>query len=233
METYPAAVLLAVGAGAAHGRPWPAVVVGFSAVAAFGLVAARWAAWPADPGRPPRPSLGQRLGPPSWRFSDSWASNVTAVGAVLTAVVVSGLAAPAGRYVSPPGVAALAVFWGFLVVLAPFVYSATSSPVTPPGSPLPSGGGLALEGTVGAFLVSSAITVWAVLGQFATLALLVADLTGPRGVFRMALVVLVAAAAMLVRYAWCSILWVVEAQVAHEQRVAASGPAARPGWSIL
>jgi hypothetical protein len=106
----------------------------------------------------------ERLGDATWSFSDSWASNLTAVGAILTAVLAetetlfssdgttTHLASP-GQYV------ALSLVFGLLLLVAPFAYNATKVERKVGQNEVQA------QGLVVAFLLASAITLWAVLGQ--------------------------------------------------------------------
>src|ERR1700736_1877403 len=62
------------------------------------------------------------MGKPQWDFSKSWASSLTAVGALLGTI----LAAAGGGLTSNKTNAGLNVFFGVLVLIAPLVYSATA-----------------------------------------------------------------------------------------------------------
>src|SRR5919202_5922279 len=110
MPSGPWVWLLAVGG---HGRsvPWETIVVLATAALSAGLVVARWLRWPRSS---PRPPLDQEVGPVNFRFSESWASTVTGVGAFLTAVAASNVLPPEGRYMSLGGFMVLTLMFGFL-----------------------------------------------------------------------------------------------------------------------
>ena len=107
--------------------------------------------------------LGDRMGPPNWDFSKSWGSSFTVLGAVLgTIVAAKGVIPDQPKFLTQPGgYAALNLAFGLIIVLAPFLYRALSSPV-PVGGAEPQ-----YEGYVWSFLVCTLLTVWAVLGQLA------------------------------------------------------------------
>jgi hypothetical protein len=65
--------------------------------------------------------------PVDWSFKESWASTITAVGA-LFATIVSSTALPAATEVPKATWAGISFFFGVLVVVAPLVYAAFSKP---------------------------------------------------------------------------------------------------------
>lgn len=220
-------------AGAASLPPWGTVIVAVAAAVAGCLVAARWVLWP-DPST--RPDLGQRIGPASWSFGDSWASTLTAFGAILGALLLTMVLPESGRYTTVRTVALLDLIFGFLVVLAPFVYAATGSPVTlPPVSP-DTTPVVSYEGRALTFLVAAAITLWAALGEIATLVLASAELSFPGALFFVFATVLLAVAALMLAYAWRSIRAVLEVQREYEVLLAVEPslvPSGRPRWTAL
>src|ERR671930_2559715 len=71
--------------------------------------------------------LTSRLGPPNWDLSKSWGSNITVFGALLGTLLTSG-ALPEQPSIPKPTYAGLNVLFGVLVLVAPFIYTATQSP---------------------------------------------------------------------------------------------------------
>lgn len=145
--------------------PWAALTIGISAVFAVavssvGLIGSIQ-------------QLGQlsslRLGPPNWDFSNSWASTFTTVGALLGTVLSAGILSNP-RLMSSNGYAGCNLFFGGLVVIAPFVFTATRS--VDPTQPAPDGSGVAYDGTAWFFVISSAVTLWAVIGELWVMMLL-------------------------------------------------------------
>lgn len=208
---------------------------------ALALVVLRFAVWTPDPST--RPALGHRLGPTKWMLSSSWASTVTLFGAILDGLLISQvLPFDAGIRLSGRDLILLSLVFGFVVVLAPFVYSATASrPSVPGGAPPdgmpPAGTGMppVPEGSVGTFLIATALTMWAAFGQLATLGFAGGELSGDSAVFYVLIVVLAIVALLMVRYSWVSIRWVLEDQAEHERRMTVAGApgAARPAWKLL
>jgi hypothetical protein len=110
-------------------------------------------------------TLRSEMGGTKWKFSDSWASSLTAVGAVLGTVLSAKLLSENARFVSDKGFTALNLLFGGLVVLSPFVYAAIQRLYNDP----PSADGPEYVGPVWAFFISAVLTTWAVLGELATL----------------------------------------------------------------
>lgn len=221
------------GPAATSPPPWGTIIVVVTALVALIVVLARWAFW--GPDRSTRPTLNQHVGPANWSFSESWGSTLTTFGSVLGMILLSSVLPDQGRYASARTVALVDLLFGFLVVLAPFVYNATS--VRVPSAAGPDGSEVTYEGTTLTFLISSTITLWAALGQALTTALIAAELA-PRGAaFYLFAAVLAAVAVLMASYAWRSTRWVLEVQAGHEARVLALTADAprprRPTWTLL
>lgn len=105
-----------------------------------------------------------------WDFSKSWASNLTALGGVLSVVfaakILPGQATTASTAIKPAfasanGYTALSLFFTILIVLAPFIYVALRS--------IPSGKkGIERRVAAVALLAACWLTLWAVIGQLTT-----------------------------------------------------------------
>jgi hypothetical protein len=108
------------------------------------------------------PKFRWQVGDVKWDFTKSWASTLTAVGALLGTTLSAGsiLGGAAGK--SEFG--GLNLLFGFMVVLAPLFYQTTryvrAGKFTTDG-PNP--------GMVWSFLIANALTFWAVLGEVATI----------------------------------------------------------------
>jgi len=69
---------------------------------------------------PSRIPLGKRVGPVNFDFSKSFASTITALGALLATVLASkGVVVISHRHLDSVSYAALSLFFGILVVIAP------------------------------------------------------------------------------------------------------------------
>ena len=137
-----------------------------------------------------------------WSFTQSWASNITALGAILgTVLAASGWVSQTLSEFSTTQFAGLSLFFGALVLLAPLAYSAMRREVDAEDAP----GTDFQYGSYGGLLLAALLTTWAVLGQLSTLAILLwnADL---QFLAQLGLgVVLIAALCILVTYIWRSI----------------------------
>lgn len=111
--------------------------------------------------------MRDEMGLPMWDYSKSWASNLTAAGAILgSALTVMVL--PESTYILSKSIyLALSYLFLGLATLAPFIYNSIRKPLVSQ-TPDASGSTLTYHGYVILFLVSSMLTVWAVLGQLAT-----------------------------------------------------------------
>lgn len=107
-----------------------------------------------------------KLGPPGWRFSESWASSLTAILALFHALFAQNLLS-ADSFMPKADYAALSAMFGALVLAAPLVYLATAR--------LKEGTELQLQGLVAGFVVGAFLVLWAVIGQLLLTALLAVD----------------------------------------------------------
>lgn len=143
--------------------------------------------------------LRKRMGPTNYDFSASWASTITVVGALLGAILAANnVVPPQTRYLGHSTYAALSLVFGVLVVLAPFVYRATSVPV-----PVTDKYGLTdtqYQGFVAGFLAATLLTVWGVVGEVVTILLLFGEVQESRGVFTLLLVLVSASVVLIVVY---------------------------------
>jgi hypothetical protein len=185
------------------------------------------------------------MGPANWDFSKSWASNITVIGALLGTIISAGVL-PAQTSLPKATYAGLNLFFGALILVAPFVYTATQKEVRPdnPGGPQEP----RYEGRVCWFVVASGLTLGAVLGELATIFLLFRDIqTGgsmPQAAIWFLAVVMAFACVLAGLYGFRSIRATLKDQSEQEQRrqaladeaLAGRGPAGVPGlrsWSIL
>jgi heme/copper-type cytochrome/quinol oxidase subunit 2 len=151
-------------------------------------------------------TLSSRLGPANWDFSKSWASNITVVGALLGTILSAGVL-PDATTVSKATYAGLNLFFGVLILIAPLVYTSTQNAVlVHRRSPEKEA---QYQGYVVAFLVSSAITLWAVVGELVTVLLLFREIrTGnsiPEAAVWVMGAIVVVACALISLYAWRTI----------------------------
>jgi uncharacterized membrane protein YecN with MAPEG domain len=107
------------------------------------------------------------FGPANWDYSQSWASTLTVVGALLGTVLSAGVLPDELDLFTKAGYAGLNIFFGMLVLFAPLVYAAFQKRLLPDKDGVPQ-----YEGTVRAFAVASVATLWGVFGELVTVGLL-------------------------------------------------------------
>ena len=148
---------------------WPLliVIIGFGSAALFfgGLATAvarkKGLSW-----------LGKSAPSPKWSF-ESWATHLTAVGALLGTVLGTASLPETPTQIDKTSLVALSLLFGALVVVAPFVFEAIQRPTQPTSAESEGGSGF-----VGVLLLSCAITFGAVIGEIVTLGLASWEITG-------------------------------------------------------
>ena len=108
---------------------------------------------------------------PAWTLSDSWVTNIAGAGAVLG--TVSNSLGALQSVISPSaaiGVTILFIVFGGAAAIAPLVYAATAKKEAEELAQM--------IGSVWGFLLAAATTLVAVMGEIATVALLVAQVSG-------------------------------------------------------
>jgi len=111
--------------------------------------------------------LKKPVGPATFSFNDSWASTLTAVGAILGTTLSTGDVFSTDF--DKATFAGLNLLFGTLIVVAPFFYTAVSKGTVIDDGSTTGAKKTVYQGYVVAFLVSAAITLWAVLGELVTL----------------------------------------------------------------
>jgi hypothetical protein len=184
------------------------------------------------------------MGPANWDFSKSWASNITVIGALLGTIISAGVL-PAQTALPKATYAGLNLFFGALILVAPFVYTATQKEVPhdrQDGPQEPS-----YEGRVCWFVAGSGLTLGSVLGELATIFLLFRDIqTGgsmPQAAIWFLAVVMAIACVLAGLYGFRSIRATLKNQSEQRQQrqesedEALGGPAPQQAglqaWSIL
>jgi hypothetical protein len=152
-------------------------------------------------------SMADPMGLPNWDFSQSWASTFTTVGAVLNGVISSQALPASPAALSRQSYAGLGVLFATLVVLAPCLYNFLRKLDRKAWQ---------YHGRVWTFILAGVMTVWAALGQFATIAVLFDEirLAGylPDAPVRLLQSILVVGAVGLTFYALSTIRSTVEEQ---------------------
>ena len=147
------------------------------------------------------------IGNIGWNFSDSWATNLTTIGAILGTVASAGLLPDEPMLLGKEAYAGLNLFFGSLVVLAPFLFVATARL------------GLAedkksqqRDGYAKWFVISAALTLAAVIGELFTLAALLIDgfLRGTSALLIVIVGLVIAVGGFFVLvHAWRTIPWTI------------------------
>lgn len=109
-------------------------------------------------------------------FKTSFASTLTAVGALLGTIIAAGVLPENTVNLSKDAFTALNLLYGVAIVAAGIVYLAAQKSVWVPKTDDPKTEVRKQQGFVGLFLVATTITVWAVLGELWTTWLLVDEL---------------------------------------------------------
>jgi hypothetical protein len=176
-----------------------------------------------------------KLGGVRWDFASSWATNITTVGAILGTIVAGGILPEQGLLLSAGEIAGLSLAFGTVAVLAGFFYTVFQQPVVlADGEPV-------RQGYVRPFLIAAAATVVAVIGELATLSLLLVDawLQGTdAGLVLILLILVLVATALVLRHVWSTIGWtllnLVTAQPALRAGPGERAPAVQArSWSLL
>jgi hypothetical protein len=157
--------------------------------------------------------LTELMGKGQWEFSKSWATNITILGSLFCTIIAQDTD-DALKY------AGLSVFFGVLVVVSPLVYNAASQPHTKHNA----NGDEEIQylSPLWAFLISATLTLWAVLGQLATVITLLTSVALKTSlsysVTSLLLVCMVLATALVVIYGYKTIIWTVREQVSPEAK---------------
>jgi hypothetical protein len=159
------------------------------------------------------------FGPANWSYSESWATSLTLVGALLGTVLGAGVLPEKLDLFSKAGYSAFNVLFGMLVLVAPLVYAAAQRrmPDADDGTPQ-------YQGTTWAFGWASVATLWGVFGELATVGLLFREIEKDGGL-----------ATVLVWSSWAvlgAIALVVVAYCMKRMRLILESPPAPPGTGL-
>jgi len=143
------------------GQGWSDKILIISAIAAVAIVLAAY------PLKSDSADWRRRMGPANWDFTKSWAVNLTVFFAAVGTIFAANLL--------PDGIdsnltrtfAALNVLFGIAALLGPFIYIVLQRrvPVTRTAG-RGTTGDAQYQGTLAGFLLGTAVTLWAVLGEF-------------------------------------------------------------------
>lgn len=182
---------------------WPLIVPFFIALALVLSAAV------SRPGK-----LGHLLGGPDWSFTGSWASTITAIGGLLTLALGAGLLpegtgenpdAAGARRITDVDVVGLSLMFGVLLVVAPFLFLATTKRF----------GANKYFGRVFGYWTSSLATLTAVFGQLIVLESLVIPMIRDANAIDRSLeivlgITVIVAGIAVATYAYRTMIWTVD-----------------------
>jgi len=182
--------------------------------------------------------LYAEMGLPTWTFTGSWASNLTVASGVLNTTLGVTVLPEQTYYLNKSTYIALNILFVGIAGLAPVVYNFTRRMVENPNAL--DGTGVEYRGRVIYFLIASAVTLWAVLGQLGMQTLTVFELheggSIPKSVFVTLLLVLALLTILLIIYAVYTICKTAMTQTIEElrsNRAVMRAEAAAAGLSVL
>ncbi|OLC65705.1 MAG: hypothetical protein AUG06_10935 [Actinobacteria bacterium 13_1_20CM_2_65_11] len=175
------------------------------------------------------------VGPANWDFAKSWGTNVAIFGSLIGTFFQNQIVANP-VFVPVPGYPLLSVLFALLALVAPAAFLALSQV-----NPVKNKGALEIQsqGSARGFLVAMLLTLWAALGQLATLGALTFEVmnSGKSSVATVVLAIILSAAAVtVVAYAWRTAKPLLMHQKAASDLVAVAGATddtALPAWSLL
>jgi hypothetical protein len=202
------------------------LIVGSAVISAL-LVIVRWITLPGK--------FSDRLGTVDWSFGDSWASTLTTVGALLGTILATATIPDDAQPLSGTALGGLNLLFGAIALMAPILFSAFLRAIPPEDAATePS-----LQGYVGAFLGAALLTVWATLGELATVSILLREL--PKGTLvswasTVFLVIVLLSAILVAIYAWTSMRYVILFKAKGESAAIGTRSISRSApkrWSLL
>lgn len=177
-----------------------------------------------------RNGFGGAVGTVDLDFSKSFATTLTAIGALLGTILSAGLLDDATPGISKEGFQALNLTFGVLVLVAPLVYLLFQRQVTTEtrrGNPPKSTKETHYQGKAWALLLAGGITLWAVLGEIVTIYLLLEQLNAAGEISSTAIMIMQVAvgigAILAVAYSWRKLRWIVEAAAGEPAPALAGG----------
>ncbi len=208
-----------------------------SLIAAVLLMGLRFALLGGDPDQKVR--LLTPVGPANFDFTKSFASIITAVGALLTTFLAAkGIVTAQKPHLTPADYALLSVFFAALVAVAPVAFGGLSKtmPVVNPQAPHdkqakaadPDGkdakvvaNDVQSQGYAIGFLIAGTLTVWGVLGQLGTMLTFATDVQAATEFTALFVSVIALGMVLVAIYVWRSIYAVLTVQVKrHAHRAA-------------
>jgi hypothetical protein len=171
------------------------------------------------------------FGPANWDYSESWATSLTLVGALLGTVLGAGVLPDKLDLFSKAGYSGFNVLFGMLVLVAPLVYVAAQRRIKGAVDKTPQ-----YHGTTWAFGLASVATLWGVFGELATVGLLFREIEKAGGLGTALVLVSWAILGVIVlvaiAYSWKRMRLILESPPAAEG-TGVAGPDTAGAWSLL
>ncbi|MDX6581004.1 MAG: hypothetical protein QOI10_188 [Solirubrobacterales bacterium] len=175
-------------------------------------------------------ALTEPLGTLDLGFSASFASTLTAVGALLGTIIAAGVLPEDTVNLSKDAFTALNLLFGVAIIVSGVVYAALQRAVWVDSETVPLQQERKLQGYVGPFLISCLITVWAVFGELWVTWLLIDELGQGDGFTGLAVTVfrilLLVGAVAMIFYTLRRIQSIVKSKQTKPGATAAFGPPA-------
>lgn len=175
--------------------------------------------------------FGGDVGSVNLDFSKSFATTMTAIGALLGTVLSAGLVDDSTGGISKEGFQALNLTFGVLILVAPLVYMLFQKQVTTTKTAGEDPNKRTTEthyaGKTWALLLASTITLWAVIGEIVTIYFLLGQLDASGDVSSTAITIMQAALAagalLAAAYSWRKLRWIVETAAGGDAPALAGG----------
>ena len=178
-----------------------------------------------------------KLGPPDWSFSDSFATNVTVVGALLATILAANAIPKVPTTLPATSFATLDLFFGTLVLIAPVLFAALSGSETviDPNDPDKKKKIAQKQGIVLGFLLAAIGTAWGAIGQVVTVFYLFREIEDAGFLPQIALQIFQAAFAVgagaMILYLVRGVKATLNIPVMVSRSI--NAPGALPRWSLL
>jgi hypothetical protein len=171
-----------------------------------------------------RGKFGGEIGSLDLDFSKSFATTLTALGALLGTLLADDVVGEATSSISKQGFQTLNLTFGVVIVLAPITYLIAQRTITKTEDGKPK---THYVGKTWALLLASAVTLWAVLGEIYTTFLLLDELAGSGDIEAAAVTIMQVGigigAVLACAYSWRKLRWIVETAAGGDAPALAGG----------
>jgi hypothetical protein len=178
--------------------------------------------------------LTRHMGPTSWDFTKSWASNLTIIGSLVSTLLVAGALPEKTHHLSKQQFGRLNAVCALIVTVAPLFYNFYRDPVQ-----LGTGAELQYEGFVWTFLLASFATLSGIYGQLMVLYFIIDELESSKLLSvltsYMFIVLLFVVATFVGIYAVRTMSWTAISQTLpeHKDKIFKPGSGTATQWSLL